>query len=252
MKRFSQTFILLTAFTITGFCFPNRDEAQLKNIERESINALSRLNVPVHLDVNGSARWIIAAKGEIDDEALSLLPGLYNLEWLEIGGGPATAAGLKYLGQCVSLKRLYLHDINLSGNALTWLSSLKELEALSLYCTDSDGSVLDNIKAANSLTVLNLTKSRIVDEDMNRIARFKKLEVLALPATRITVVGLKKLKGLNSLNVLNMIDCNINDADLPVFLNMPNLRIFFARGGHLSDEAVKSFRLKFSLLSIFR
>ena len=252
MRRFPLTLILFTAFTITGLCFPNKDGEQQKKIESESIKALSGLNVPVHLDVNGSARWIVAARGEINDEALSWLPGLYNLEWLEIGGGTATASGLTHLKKCISLKRLYIHDIDLSGNALPWLSSLRKLEALSLYRTGSDGSVLDNIKATDSLMVLNLTKSRIVDADMDRVARFKKLEVLALPATKITVVGLKKLKGMNRLNVLNLIDCNINDADLEVFLNMPNLRILFARGCHISDTAVKNFRLKFLLLSIFR
>jgi hypothetical protein len=252
MRRFPLTLILLTAFTISGLCFPNADEEQQRIIERESIKALSRLNVPVHLDVNGSARWLVAARGEMNDEALSWLPGLYNLEWLEIGGGAATASGLKHLKKCVSLKRLYIHDIDLGGNALPWLSSLKKLEALSLYRTGSDGSVLDNIKATDSLMVLNLTKSRIVDADMNRIARFKRLEVLALAATKITVVGLEKLKGMNRLNVLNLIDCNIYDADLIVFLNMPNLRILFARGCHLSDAAIKNFKLKFLLLAIFR
>ena len=97
MKRVPQTLLLLTAFTITGLCFPNTDEEQEKKIERESLKALNRLNVPVHLDVNGSARWIEAARGEISDESLGWLPGLYNLEWLEIGGGAATASGLKHL-----------------------------------------------------------------------------------------------------------------------------------------------------------
>src|SRR5512135_1720202 len=70
--------------------------------------ALTKLGVPLERDAGGRIRWIIAARGELSDEAMKYLPGLPMLEWLEIGGGNLSAAGMSSLGGCTSLRRLYI------------------------------------------------------------------------------------------------------------------------------------------------
>lgn len=219
--------------------------------EKQAVAELTRLGVPLQHDPKGVVRWIEAPSSQINDEALRLLPNLPGLEWLEIGGGQVTPASLAELGKCSALKRLYLHDLDLKGDDLGWLSNLTRLEALSLQRTGIDGSVLANIKSP-ALTVLNLSGNNIIDKDMERIAEMKQLEVLAVASTKITGEGIGKLEGMNSLNELNIMHCNVFDSDVEHFLFMPNLRIVYAAGGIISDMAIHNMIARFPMLAIFR
>jgi hypothetical protein len=219
--------------------------------EAQAVESLSRLGVPVQRDPKGIVKWIEAPGKEFSDEAAVYLPQLRALEWLEIGGG-VSAQGLAVLKNCPSLRRLYIHDVSLAGDDLAWLGALTKLEALSLHRTGIEGRILKNIKAADTLTVLNLSGNSIQDEDMEAVALLKGLEVLALADTKITGAGIAKLQGMPRLNELNLMNCGILDNDLQVFLSMPNLRIVYAEGCNLGDWAIQEMRFKFPMLAIFR
>jgi len=244
MLLFGSALILQVPYSLSS-PRPKFDEAQ-------SVEALTRLGVPMQRAPRGEVRWIEAVGAELNDEAIAYLPGLQKLEWLEIGGGSVTPSGLMSLKNCNSLRRLYIHDINLAGNDLEWLSSLTNLEALSLQRTGISGSVLKNIKAVDTLAVLNLSGNAIQNEDMDAIALLKNLEVLALADTKITGGGIAKLQGMRRLNELNLMRCNIVDEDLDHFLTMPNLRIVYAEGCNLGTWAIENMKYKFSMLAIFR
>lgn len=218
----------------------------------QAVRRLSELGVPLEKDPKGDVRWIEAKKGELKDESMRLLPYLPRLEWLEIGNGMISQDGMKHLGKCTALKRLYVHDIDLTGQELSWISNLKRLEALSLQRTQIDGAFLKYLDTADSLKVLNLSENRIMDEDMEQIARFKKLEVLALADTLISGAGIGELEGMTRLNELNIRNCGIQDYDLQYFLSMPNLRIVYAEGCYFSDWAVGGLTARFPSLAIFR
>jgi hypothetical protein len=224
---------------------------QNKN-EAQTTAALKKLGIPIHQDSQDFVRWIEAAEGELSDEAMRYLPGLSKLEWLEIGGGKVTPSGASNLKGCVSLKRLYIHDIDLGGDSLEWLASLTQLEALSLQRTKIDGRFLKNLKANETLTVLNLSGNPIENSDLEQIANLKKLEVLALKDTRITGEGIHKLEGMTRLNELNLMNCPVSDDDLPSFLTMPNLRIVYAEGCNIGDMSVMDMKARFPMLAIFR
>ena len=230
---------------------PGAVETQRKDTEKESIAALTRLGVPVHVDTRGSARWIEASGAELSDEAMRYMPGLKNLEWLEIGSGSVTASGVAHLKECATLKRLYIHDVNLKDDPLEWLSRLTNLEALSLQRTGIDGRALRNITSPN-LVVLNVSGNNIVDADMKQIAKMHGLEVLALADTKITGEGLASLEGMARLNELNLVNCAIQDTDLELLLTMPNLRIVYAEGCNISPMAVHSITSRFQMLAIFQ
>jgi hypothetical protein len=220
--------------------------------ERKAAETLARLGVPLQRDVEGVVRWIEAAKGEMSDEAIGHLPALPKLEWLEIGGGRVSAAGLVPLKKCVSLRRLYIHDVRLDNDELAWLSDLTGLEALSLQRTGISGRILKNIKAVDTLKVLNLSGNGINDADMDFIAPMKGLEVLALADTKITGAGIAKLQGMARLNELNVARCAVHDADVEFFLTMPNLRIVYAEGCGIGDMAIEEMKYRFPMLAIFR
>ncbi len=218
--------------------------------ERAAAAALESAQVHLQRDAAGNARWIEAPRGEVDDAALAQIAKLHSLEWLELAGSGITPAGLGKLGASGALRRLYLHDVNLHGQDPKWLSGLKRLEALSLQRTGASGDTLRYLPA--TLRVLNLSGTRVGDEDMVEVARMKNLEVLALQDTAVTGAGLSRLRGLQKLNVLNLANCRIGDADLKVFASMPNLRIVFAAGSRIGEGAVAGMREQFPMLSIFR
>jgi hypothetical protein len=220
--------------------------------EAQATAALKKLGVPIHTDSLGFVRWIEAATGELSDEAMRYLPGLSKLEWLEIGGGKVTSSGAASLKSCASLKRLYIHDIDLKGDSLEWLANLAQLEALSLQRTKIDGRFLKNLKANGTLTVLNLSGNSIANNDLEQIAKLKELEVLALKDTKITSDGIHKLEGLTRLNELNLMNCPVSDEDISAFLTMPNLRIVYAEGCNISDMAIMDMKNRFPMLAIFR
>jgi hypothetical protein len=243
--------LVFSGIVSNGFCTNPVSDIQ-PNDTNQAVAELTELGVPLQKDPEGNVRWIEARQGELNDKALSLLPSLPDLEWLEIGNGIITPDGVKNLGQCTSLKRLYVHDINLKGAELEWLSSLDKLAALSLQRTKINGKFLTHLNAVDSLKVLNLSGDSIADDDMARIARFKNLEVLALEDTEITGSGINELEGMARLNELNIENCAIGDNDLSVFMSMPNLRIVYAEGCSLSDFAIGNIIVKFPTLAIFR
>ena len=103
--------------------------------KQQAIQALTKLGIPLQRDSNGVVRWIEATKGEFSDEAMRYLAKLPSLEWLEIGEGSVNSGRHRTIEGLHALRRLYLHDINLSGDGLAWLSGLTKLEALSLQRT---------------------------------------------------------------------------------------------------------------------
>ncbi len=212
---------------------------------------MARARIPLQQDAAGRIRWIEASRGELSDTALGQVAKLRSLEWLEIGGGRVTPAGLAQLKACAALKRLYVHDVDLSDHDPTWLSGLVRLEALSLQRTRIPGRALKRV-AATGLRVLNLSGTGVGDDDLAEVARMKALEVLAVQDTKVTGAGLARLQGSQRLNVLNLTNCRIADADLRRFTSMPNLRIVHAAGCDISDAAVDRMKDQLPMLSIFR
>ncbi len=219
---------------------------------KSAVAALVKAGVPLERDVSGRIRWIEAAKGELNDDAMRYLPELPLLEWLEVGGGKVTGTGIAQLKGCSALTRLYLHDIHLTDDALDILASMPRLEALALQRTGVTGRVLRYVKAAGSLRVLNLSGDEVKDDDMAQIAHFAGLEVLALQGTKVTGVGLGKLEGMSRLNVLNISNCRMGDDDLRHFSFMPNLRIVDAAGCSFSEKALDDLKDQLPMLAIFQ
>ena len=217
----------------------------------KAVTRLNELGIPLQADPGGSVRWIEAKNGEFTDDAMVYLPDLPELEWLEISSSSLSERGLSHLKKCTAIKRLYIHDMNLKGEELSWISSLNQLEALALQNTQIDGRFLKHLGAENTLKVLNLSGNIISDGDMAEIARFKNLEVLSLANTQIGGTGIRELEGMARLNELNIENCSVFDNDLVSFMSMPNLRIVYATGCRLSDYAVGIIIARFPSLAIF-
>jgi Leucine-rich repeat (LRR) protein len=213
---------------------------------------LEKLGIPLERDPRGQIRWIRASQGELTDVAMRYLPDLAMLEWLEIGSGTVTSAGLARLESCVSLRRLFIHDISLRDDDMAFLSQLSRLEALSLQRTGVTGKTLQYLRAGNSLVILNLSGDSITDRDLDAISKFSRLEVLAIQDTQVTGSGLAKLSGMPRLNVLNLSNCKINDGDAGIFSTLSNLRIVHAAGCNLSNDKIMGLKINLPMLAIFQ
>jgi hypothetical protein len=262
MKFYPYKCFLVGALTLSmfGFAYPavpenasdSRVQEQPRIKEKDAVKALTKLGIPMQQDPQGVVRWIEATKKEFSDEAMAYLPSLSGLEWLEIGGGKLSSSGMAHIKDCPALKRLFIHDIDLSNDSLQWLAPLTRLESLSLQRTGINGSVLGNIKAVDTLRALNLSGNPLNDAALESIARIKGLEVVALADTQITGLGIEKFREMPRLNELNVMHCNIQDADLEIFLTTPNLRIVYAEGCPLSDYGIARTIARFPMLAIFR
>lgn len=271
MKRALLTISFLTILAHSGFVDgglavpPQPENAQVRSAPRPvggpdenrpddgpAVALLEGAGVPLQRDPSGHVRWIEATHGEFNDQTMRCLSGLPSLQWLEIGGGNISAAGILHLKGCPGLTRLYIHDIRLSDAALAVLGSLPRLEALSLPRTGVTGEAIRRLRTPDALRVLNLSDDEISDGDMTQMARFKNLEVLALQNTRVTGAGLDALEGMARLNVLNVGNCRIVDGDLKHFRSMPNLRIVHAVGCNFSDKALDDLKDKLPMLAIFQ
>ncbi len=217
-----------------------------------AVEKLTKAGIFLQKDPEGKVRWIEAPNGEIKDEHMPLLARLPFLEWLEIGKSSLSPAGIKHLRECINIRRLYIHDINLEGQELKWISGLKRLEALSLQHTGITGKFLNHLTAHDSLRVLNISGNPVSDKDMFQISRFPNLEVLALADTQVTGRGIAGLAGMARLNELNIQNCPVGDDGASHFLSMPNLRIVYASGSNLSDVEVRNVLMQFPSLAIFR
>jgi hypothetical protein len=220
--------------------------------DAQAIAALTKNDVPFERDDRGRIRWIEAANGQMNDEIMRRLPGLPLLEWLEIGGGNVTSAGMAHLKGHTAMKRLYVHDVKLSDAALDCLAGFPGLEALSLQNTGITGKGLAHLKARQTLRVLNLGGTAISDDDLAMIASLPNLAVLVVSNTRISGAGLARLQGMKMLNVLNLTNCPLVDSDLQYLTAMPNLALLFVVGCNLSDTAVEDFRKKVHRVAITR
>ena len=135
MKRILRLILLLGAVT-AGLSVPKAsagmaalDPADKRIDDAQAIAVLTKLGVPLERDDRGRVRWIEAAGGELNDEAMRCLPLLPMLEWLEIGGGSVTPAGMAHLKGLKKLRVLGLQDTAVEDAGLAHLTgnSLEEV-----------------------------------------------------------------------------------------------------------------------------
>ncbi len=182
----------------------------------------------------------------IDDEDISVLTQLPDLESLDLSGTMVTAKGLQQLGSLPKLNSLSLSGTlvmgipeSLAGNfpsletldfqntlitdaSLSALNGLDELNSVDLGGTRLTGDGLSKIKSLPKLQLLNLAGTSVSGLDHLTIERFPELSRLNLLGTRVTSSEIHDLKermpnteivsGLDSVDVIALVDVN-RDAD---------------------------------------
>ncbi|KAF5468843.1 hypothetical protein F2P56_012958 [Juglans regia] len=211
------------------------------------------------------------------------LSGLKKLEVLDFSGNNFNESFLSSLGQFLSLKKLYLKDIQLDG-PISELGRLKNLRELYLDGSYIDKSFLSKVGVMTSLNVLTISNCglngsfpiaqglcelmnlRELDLSYNDfegilpscLANMTQLRIFDISANRFNgSIDLSPLPSLKSLEFLDLSSNYFNPITFSSFFNLSKLEVIFSDGNKLADETLSQrwdpgFQLKaFSCSSCF-
>jgi hypothetical protein len=185
----------------------------------------------------------------ITDEGLKfIVENLENLEGLDLSGcRKITDDGLKnIIKNLKNLKRLNICDSkDITNEDLKFIfQNLENLESLGLSYSSKKEGYLQRFQNFKNLKRLNLTGSRLTDNDFKFICEnFKNLEDLTLMGCyRITHKALQSIsENLKNLKTLNLEGCIMNDKGLKSLLNLKNLNHVDIRFSRIDTVTLKDF-----------
>ncbi len=129
-------------------------------ITRDDIRDSDLIRLAQHDDLE---RIAIQPARLISDASLSHLADLPRLRSLELFGGHYSANGIASVAASTSLKKLYLSEVDISGDTLSMLSRMTDLTTLSIG-----------------------TSRRLTDDDLEFFKPLENLELLILHRTQVS------------------------------------------------------------------
>ncbi|MEX2232811.1 MAG: c-type cytochrome domain-containing protein [Cyclobacteriaceae bacterium] len=103
--------------------------------------------------------------------------------------------------------------------------------------TDEQTKSLQEIN--QQLVWLNLSQTRISDQQLAEISKLTNLRVLYLNNTGITDSGLSQLEQLSNLRLLSLVGTGITDESIPTFLKLKTLTNLFLYQSSVTDSGIK-------------
>jgi Leucine-rich repeat (LRR) protein len=163
-----------------------------------------------------------------DKPTREVLHQLIEQRALNIGDAPVSE--LASLGEFVRLE-----ELNVSGTAITDLSTLSNLSIRSLHITNSPLKTLDGIGALPDLHDLDISNTPITD--LKPIAKMSNLAKLSFAGTEV-----RKLDALELLSFLEYLDCsNTSVGKLDGVFDLP-LKTIKAYNTNISARQMDKFR----------
>lgn len=131
---------------------------------------------------------------------------------------------LTHIGTLVELQELNLKGAQISDDGLISLQGLINLKKLGLAQTKITGIGLNHLKSASNLVELDLREARFTDIGLANLRHFPNLEILHLGSNRkVTDEGLKHVAQLRRLRELTLGNISITDAGLAHLAELENL-----------------------------
>ena len=180
-------------------------------------------------------------RGQITDAGLAHLAKFPKLRSLTLSSD-FTDAGIKHLAKVPTL-----HDLNLwgctgvTGTGLQVLTELPQLESLSLMRINAGDEAMTPISSLKNLRRLMLDSEEITDDGIVELSNLKKLESLELMTTSITDSGMEVVKELPKLSSLTVCR-NITDAGLEKLQNVKSLQRLSLISCDISEKALNAYQ----------
>jgi hypothetical protein len=160
--------------------------------------------VILHLGNFTHLKELCVDKSGANDAQLAGLPTLMALERFSAGSAlSVVGTSLKRLSQLPNLHSVCLKFTSFDGKNLALLKDFKKLEHLNLAQTNLQGR-LKYLPVCLPLKELDISSSRITDNDLKYLLQLKNLEILGVNNCKISDKGLPAIAGLKKLKVLNL------------------------------------------------
>lgn len=162
------------------------------------------------------------------DEGLKHLSTLSNLVNLKLMRFEQISEGLNNLSSLIHLQELWLACCNLANSRmLSGFSALSKLKTLYIntHATSLTGEGLKYLSSLSNLEYLSLSYSKITDDGLKHLCTLTHLKTLHLAHNAITDLGLKHLSALPNLTFLDLQGCQITDNGLEHLSSLTGLEI---------------------------
>ncbi len=164
------------------------------NITNESLQSLGAIRTLRGIDL-----W---EAGRIDDEGVSHLRSLTDLESLHILNAPITDKTLRICSSWKSLKFLRFNSPQITDEGMAALQGLTSLERVGLSCSSIQN--LEVLAALPQLKTLELAETQISDASIEVLSRSPSIRSLSLQRTGLTDRSLEHLAALSTLRELTV------------------------------------------------
>ncbi len=187
---------------------PTGATAELDPAQRGAYEALRKLDARIELRDRRGSNPLVAdvvlvhlEKRQLDDDDLTCLVELPNLERLYLADTRATDAAMRYVGRLSKLRRLSLHGTRITDAGLSHLAELTRLEALDVHSTQITDTGLVHLANLGRLKYLNLGHNvRITDRGLVHLRFLGRLGELDLTQTAVSDAGLAQLSAMPALS----------------------------------------------------
>jgi serine/threonine protein kinase len=147
-----------------------------------------------------------------------------NLEYLGLESSACDKDNLRQISKIRNLKYLNLKGTNLTGKDITTLSNLAQLKQLNCGFITGITSVLQKLKAANQIEILELNNCELTPDDISLLGQMPTLQRLDLTNNHfVTDEAIKKLQGLKNLLHIDLESCPVTTKVIPTLKSMPKL-----------------------------
>jgi len=175
---------------------------------------------------------------------------LYGLSFLALGPVHIDDHLIEPISRLTGLRELHLSGVDISPQALSYLTGLPHLEELTTPLGLCDAGMTEVAKI-QSLKRLTIARDRLTDEGLRALGALESLEVLDLygnPA--MTDDGLAGLRSLHSLRSLRL-GAPFSDRGMTHLAALPSLRVLRFTTYDITEEGLRRLSQSTSLEQLF-
>lgn len=174
------------------------------------------------------------------DDALFALQELPSLRRLYLHDSQITDDGLKALARWDRLEWVDLRDAShVTDAGLKHLEGCPRLKVLMLRRTSVSDAGMDSLKNLAALETLDLGMTKVTDDGLKQLAGLTRLKELLFWGNKISDAGLVHLRGMTDLQTLEFGSNLITDAGLPHLTKLTRLESLNLRGAQVTDAGMQ-------------
>jgi hypothetical protein len=192
------------------------------------------------MHVPGLVTLWIHANSNITDEVMMGLVHLMSLETLNVSQCcRITGTGVENVGSLSKLRRLFLSRVGVTDDSLDFVSYLELLTDLQLSWTKITSV---GTECLSELPLENLDVAGTAVADLSALSRITSLKQLNLSGTKVEDNEMAKLNALVNLELLLVCDTGVTDEGIRQ-LNIPTLKYVNAKGTAVGVRSIGAARV---------